>query len=225
MAKIIIPRSDNIKLYTTMLMSLLDELVLPLSNDKEYMIPLYFANGDRKYMRLQSKSKKPHPDYGTSFPMMSLSFLGTNKNVDYVNNPYLKAKGVKGVSYLPTRMDISYNLEIKAKTLDDATAISEFLHGVFQLNEYYVNMKLPFAVKPVSTPIVIDSIDIETEMNEDIADDLRLISINIPITVKNGLMINNVEAVDAIIKRIDLNIWYKKIHTQLIKEYKPLIEG
>jgi len=224
MANYVIKKSDTVELYTAMVMSLFDELVLE-NGDKEVTIPLYFAQGDRKYMAKHSHASKPYPLYGKLLPALSIAFIGTGYEDAFVNNPYLKHKGAGGkVSYQPTRTIMNYELTIVGKTMDEVTNLVSFIMQAFQLKEYYVNMKLPFFDKPTSTPIVIDDANFEVDMNDDVSDDIRKVYATIPLTVKNAMLINTVTATDTVIKRVDLRVWYNKLHTELLEEYRPLVE-
>lgn len=227
MAKNYIPKHNSIKLYTIALLSLIDELVLTNDNNGEYTIPLFFGQGDRRVKRKNYNLSKPYPKYSQTLPSMSLTLVDFVPNNERQTNKFLKRKRISiennDTQYLvgwnDVNVDINYNLKIRAKNIEELLHIAEFITSIFKYGRYYIDVKHIMYDNSISTPIILNTTELEIENYEDEASAYRLVEASISFTVK-GILINNIQSLTKTILEANLNIYQDLELEKLIQSYE-----
>lgn len=221
-----ISENDDIKKYTIVLLSLLDELVLVNHLNDEYTIPLYFGQSNRRVARKDSVHDTPYPKYSQILPAMHLSIEDYEINDIRQTNKFLKRKMVDvnndSTQYMlawnDINVDINFNLKIRAKNIEEMLRISEYLTSVFLNGKYYVDVKHILYDEDISTPIILNTKELDIELNEDVPEANREVESNLSFTVK-GLFTNNIRTMSKKILSAKLRLWKEEQFENIIKEY------
>ena len=220
-----IPKNDNIRFYSSAILSLFDEWYV---NDT-YLIPLFYDDGDRRYMN--KKHTKVEPLYKDSLPAMSLKFNGIERDTEHVNNKYLKYRGVGYSIFAPTRYSMNYELTIKTKTNNELYSIIESINDIFEYGSYFKDVKLPFLGTEITTLHIQSNTQITSDMKEYELESDREPSAIVSLTVYNCLFVNEIELDGTqTISRINLNLFVGDskedlVDANLIQSYIPMVEG
>lgn len=227
MAKIYLPYNDNTRLYTIALLSLFDELVLVTNSATDYTIPIYFGQGNRKFQKRDAVNQgEVYPQFGMMLPAMSLELDNFEPNLARQTSKFIKKKRVDvlndGTQHMlawnDVNTDINYSLTVVAKNIEELLRITEFLSTVFVNGKYYVNVKHPIYDSPISTPIVLNTQELEIDMMGDDEGSNRAVQTTLSFTVK-GIYTNNITSVNKTILDARLRIWKEEQFTNLIQEY------
>ena len=226
MAKSYISTNDDTKRYTIALLSLLDELTLIRYDDQEYTIPLYFGQSSRRVARKDSVHNKPYPKYSQVLPAMHLTILDLEGNEIRQTNRFLKKRRVSldngetqtAVAWNDVNMDINFNLHIRAKNIEELLRIVEYITTIFVNDKYYIDVKHIMYDEPISTPIILNTKDLNIEMNEDVAESNREVECDLAFTVK-GIFTNNIQSLDKTILSAHLKIWKEEQFENLLQEF------
>lgn len=228
MSKIYIPYNDNTRLYTIALLTLFDELVLVTNSDTEYTIPIYFGQGNRKVQRKDAVngSDGVYAKFGMMLPAMSLSLDNYEPNRERQTSKFLRKKRVDVlndgtqhmIAWNDVNMDINYSLTLVAKNIEELLRITEFLSTVFVNGKYYINVKHPIYLTPISTPIILNTSELEIDMNSDIEGENRSVQTILSFTVK-GIYTNNITSLSKTILDANLRMWKEETFENLLQEY------
>ena len=222
----IITEYSMVKIYTAVMLSLFDEIQL---NRRElYTIPITFGSKERLYQRLYEQQTKPDSiTYSMSLPAFSLEFNGVDRNLERQTNRLLRKTILQiddnnvSVNWNDTSVDLQFTLHLISKSMTEMTQVIEYVISSFKNGLYYVDVKSPLYQDPISTPIILDTAQVEIDMNEEVYEDTRVLETSFDMTLK-GILHNNVVSNSTIIKQIDLNMYLDLEYKKLADSYKVL---
>lgn len=209
---------ESTKSYTALILSLFDQITLARSGDN-YTVPVRFANKSRLFKHLEYKSRESRSLYSHLVPIMSLEFSGMDINLERQTNKLLKKGWVHYynettgayeqsiITWNDTSVDFNFRLNIVGNTITELMQITEYIISMFKNTLYYVDYKSPIYDRTISTPIVLNSTEVELDNNEDMYEDDRLISTSLDFTVK-GIIHNNIRPITGRINDIEFNLDY-----------------
>jgi len=211
---------DEAKSYTALLLDQFSNLELKIDSTNLYQIPIVFGNPDR----LRAKLITPN-NYRK--PIMSLSLLSSQPNLERSTNRLLKRKKIilndtqVQVTYNDQPTDFSFELWILSDTMTSLTNITSAISTTFYNKYLYIDYKTPLN-ETISTPIKLDGIEYLIDNNESEFNDTRTIEAKLQFIVE-GVQHSQISPVGGYIKEVDLYLdsWYKNIQTT-IDSYKIL---
>jgi len=233
MAKVYLPYNDDTRLYTIALLSILDEMVLVTNSATDYTIPIYFGQGNRKVQRrdaVNGTADSMYAKFGMMLPAMSLSLINFEVNDSRQTSKFLKKKRIDVdndgtqhmIAWNDTNVDINYELRIVAKNIEELLRITEFITSVFHNGKYYVNVKHAMYEEPISTPIVLNTQDLEIDLFGDEEGKSREIETTLSFTIK-GIYTNNLKSLTKTNLDARLKIWKEEQFENLLQEYQVTV--
>jgi len=157
---------------------------------------------------------------------MHLTILDLEGNEIRQTNRFLKKRRVSldngetqtAVAWNDVNMDINFNLHIRAKNIEELLRIVEYITTIFINDKYYIDVKHIMYDEPISTPIILNTKDLNIEMNEDVAESNREVECDLAFTVK-GIFTNNIQSLDKTILSAHLKIWKEEQFENLLQEF------
>lgn len=224
----VINQFDMSRLYTAVLLSLFDDIQLTRRDAlNPYTVPIMFADRSRLYKKLYrvDTSDTTGVNYSLNLPAMALTFNGFNPALERQTNKLLRKKIATvdennvTVNWNDVATDFSYNLLLVGKSLTEMTNIAEYIVSTFKNQIYYVNTLTPLYQSPVSTPIILNTVDVNIDSNENEYSDDRLLECSFDITVQ-GILHNNVKSTSRIINEVQLNMYMETELQNILQSFQ-----
>lgn len=223
---------ESTKSYTALLLSVFDNIQID-RNDGPYTVPIKFAKKSRLIKKLEYEARDSAGErstYSHLVPIMSLDVTGLERNAIRQTNHLLKTGRVhvqddQGnydytiLTWNDTPTDFLYELTVYSKTITELSNLIEYIISKFKYSLYYVDYNSPIYVKPISTPIELETTNIDIENNEDMYEEDRLVSASLSLRVK-GIVHNNIQPQTDRIERIEFNLnHYNEQVNTLLEQY------
>lgn len=213
-------------IYTGVVISMFDKIQLARRGTTPYTVPIYFADKDRLHKHIYSQQVKQNNTtiYQMSVPAMALSLTGMERALERQTNRMLKKKVVEiddqnvTVAWNDVAVDFTYQLVLLAKSITELQHINEFVVSSFKNGLYYTNVKTPL-YDAISTPIYLNTTDIQIESNELEYGDDRLVESTMSLTVR-GILHNNMTSNNTVITEARLRMFEDLEYQNLMAEYK-----
>ena len=199
-----INKYESTKSYTAMLLSMFDNIVID-KQGASYTVPIYFTDREKLVMMVDNTSAS----IDTVVPTMSLQFNSLDLEPTRQTNHLLRKSRIQidGVTYdvqwNDSMVNYNFTLNILTRTMNDMTAILEFIISKFKNSLYYMNYKSPIFEDYISTPIVMESNSVEMVSDESFDGRSRMVQASIEFTVK-GVVHNNITSTQAKVETIEL---------------------
>jgi len=209
---------NSIKNYTIALLDMFNNIHIPRFNsagDKidDFVVPIKFGNRDKAYILSEHDIENLHSGNVNTLPRMVLGFESMNKAPDRDTNKLSKINKRKLQSdpasllyeyhYNAVAYDFNFNIFVATKTFTDATIIIEQIAPMFRPDITLKIYEMDIQEEPTSIPVTLG--DFSFTLPEDMSDDeIRIIEIEFPITLKGNLYLPITDA--KIIKEINLNM-------------------
>lgn len=183
--------SNNSKNYTTLILDIFDKYQIPLT-PQNYRIPIYLASASRLYKAIREDTKGS----AGRVPALSLEFIGYEPALDRATNRLNK----RSIIQLPdgenvriwrtgVAVDFKFRLNLIAKNMFDLTNISENIMSEFHNTIRYLYYKNMFD-ESVSVPLVLNSINNESDSMIEDFNSLGLNSMSFDLTVRGHVDMN-----------------------------------
>ena len=192
---------SSIKNYTIAILDLFDDIHVPRFNSdgeliEDIRVPIKFGSKEKAYELTKYDIENLHSGNVNIFPRMVLQFESMSKALDRNTNKMHKINKKKlnddedslvyeyqynGVAY-----DFEYTIHIATRTFTDATIIIEQIAPMFRPDITLKIQELDIQKNPTSVPVAIGDFDITLpeEMGEE---DIRIIEVSVPVTLKGTL--------------------------------------
>jgi len=209
---------QSLKNYTIALLDLFNDISVPRYNEdgsllEEIKVPIQFGNRDKAFMLSDYDMENIHTGNVNIFPRMVLQFNSMSKAQDRNTNKLSKINKKKltddiesllyEYQYNASAYDFTFTIYLATRSFTDATIIIEQIAPMFRPDISLKIWEIDIQREPTTVPVQIGDFDVELpdEMAEE---DIRLVEVNFPLTVKGNLYlpISNQE----IIKDIKLNM-------------------
>ena len=211
--------------YTALALKTFSNFQLQINDTELYTIKLVYASASRLYKKLASKNKDKTYSYRT--PIMALEVDIDSDALDRATSPHLKRKLINinndSVSITFNDKPVNYigTLTVIADNLVTLTNIVEGINSSFYNNVLYKDYKSPLG-ESIRTPIILQSIDINIDNNEDIPERGRLLEATIVFKIE-GVIHSNYTSNSKIITDIQFIINDYSLEVErLIDSYRIL---
>jgi len=209
---------NSIRNFTIALLDLFNNIHVPRFNssgDKlhDIVVPIKFGGRDKAYMLSEHDMDNIHNGNVNVLPRMVLQFDGMSKAPDRDTNKLSKINKRKigsdptsllyNYHYNAVAYDFNYTVFIACRTFTDATIIVEQIAPMFRPDITLKIQELDIQEKPTSVPVQID--DFAFTLPEDMGEDeIRIIEVEFPVSVKGNLYLPITEA--GVIKAVEVNM-------------------
>lgn len=212
---------NSIKQYTIGLLDMFNDLKIPRFNTagariSDLDIPIKFGNREKAYTLNDHDIENLSNGNVTVLPRMVLEFNGLSKAMDRntnknhkINKNSLQDNLLFAYHYNAVAYDFNYTLYLATRTFTDATIVIEQIAPMFRPDITLRIQELDIQLEPTAIPVMIG--EFEIQLPEITNDDIRLIEVSLPITLKGNLYLPIKE--EKIINEIQLNI--KKVESDL----------
>lgn len=211
------------KSYTAMALKTFSNFQLQINDTELYTIPLVYASASRLYKKLA----KPDKTFSYRTPIMALDVNIDTDSLERATSPHLKRKvvDVNGTDLAITFNDKPVNyigtVTVVADTLTTLTNIVEGINSAFYNNVLYKDYKSPLG-ESIRTPIILQSIEMNIDNNEDIPEMGRLLEATITFKIE-GVIHSNYNTTGKRITDIQLIIQTYGLEVdKVIEEYRIL---
>ena len=208
----------SIKNYTIALLDLFNDIHVPRYNSdgeriKDITIPIKFGGRDKAYLLSEYDIDNINNGNVNVLPRMVLQFDSMSKAQDRDTNKLSKINKRKIGSdpsslmyeyhYNARAYDFSFTLFIATRTFTDATIIVEQIAPMFRPDVSLKIQELDIQDEPTTVPVSID--DFSFTLPEDMTEDeIRIIEVEVPITLKGNLYLPITDA--GVIKELEINM-------------------
>jgi hypothetical protein len=220
---------NSIKNYTIAVLDLFNDIHVPRYDEdgnriKDITVPIKMGNRDKAFQLSEHDIENLLSGNVNILPRMALEFESMNKAQERDTNKLHKInkKSLNELSYEyhynAVAYDFNYNVHIATRTFTDATIIVEQIAPMFRPDITIKIQELDIQSEPTSIPVSIG--DFNFVLPDELAeDDIRIIEVSFPITVKGNLYLPIKDA--SIIKELQINTnIVEKLRTEKGIEYE-----
>jgi len=206
---------SSIKNYTVALLDLFNDIHLPRFNSNgerisDLKIPITFGNRDKAYILNDHDIENLTNGNVYVLPRMVLEFNSMSKAMDRNTNKNHKINKRKlgdevllyEYHYNAVAYDFEFTLYLATRTFTDATIVIEQIAPMFRPDISLKIQELDIQSEPTTIPVSIG--DFNVDLPELDPEDIRIIEVSLPITLKGNLYLPITDA--SIIKELEINM-------------------
>lgn len=204
---------NSIRNYTIAILDLFNDIQVPRYDEdgnriNDITVPIKMGNKDKAFILSDEDIENLISGNVFVLPRMALEFESMTKALERdtnklhkINKKYLNELSYQ-YHYNAVAYDFNFIIHIATRTFSDATIIVEQIAPLFRPDITIKIQELDIQDEPTSVPVTIGdfSFTLPSDLGED---DIRLIEVSVPITVKGNLYLPIKDA--SIIKNLEIN--------------------